>query len=214
MNTIEANKGGDGAATDPNEVKIELGDEGAGAGDGDGSGAGDGNGDGQGKNNKPVESDADKLARFQRSTNQQRKKLGLEPIDFDAKKIITKKGKESDAPTGLDYGQKAFLMASGLKNSAEMDLAFKAMQETGKPLEVIIESKWFKEDLEAQRTKEAVPTGKNRTGNPSATDTVEYWLAKGQLPPADQVELRKKVVNAKIAKQKSGNVFSANPVIQ
>lgn len=212
MNTIESNKGTDGGATGE-EVKIDLGDEGA--GEGEGAGAGEGEGEGQGKKGQErVESEADKLARYQRGTNQQRKKLGLDPIDFEGKKTPPKKGKESESPTGLDYGQKAFLISLGYKSQDQMDLAFKAMQDTGKTLEQIIDSKWFKEDVEALATKAAVPTGKGRTGQASATDTVEYWIAKGQLPPADQVELRRKVVNAKIAKEKSGNVFSANPVIQ
>lgn len=207
MNTIETTE------ETVEETEVEEGaDEGAGEGEGNGEGTRDkGKKDGE---SKPAETDADRLARLQRQTNQARKKAGLDPVDFEGKKTATKKApKNAEAPTELNYAERAFLLASGLKTRVEQDLAFKASQDTGKPIEVVIESKWFKEDLEGARTQAALPTNKNRSNNPAATDTVEYWLEKGKLPPPEQVKLRQQVVNAKIAKSKGGNNFTSNSVV-
>ena len=101
----------------------------------------------------------------------------------------------------LDYGQKAFLAANGVKGSDEMKLVQEIMRNTGKrDLESVIESKYFKSELEEMRalrsTAEANPSGSKRSGQTSS-DSVDYWLAKGELPPKDQPELRRQYVNAK-----------------
>lgn len=117
--------------------------------------------------------------------------------------------KKSSQSGELDYGQKAFLVANGIKDSNEIKLAQTVMQETGKTLEQVLESKYFQAELsemrEATASSNAVPKGK-RSGN-AASDTVEYWLAKGELPPASERELRQKVVNAKAKKSESTAIF-------
>lgn len=112
--------------------------------------------------------------------------------------------KKSD---GLDYGQKAFLTASGYKAQAEMKLAQEIMKESGKDLEQVLESKYFLSEVENMRelakTAVATPTGK-RSGQ-VATDSVEYWQGK----PFEEVpkELRTKVLNAKLAQDKNKGIF-------
>ncbi len=92
------------------------------------------------------------------------------------------------------------------------------MKDTGKDLDSVMASPFVKAELarlgEERTTKAAAPAAgsEGRQGAP-ARDSVEYWLAKGELPPADQVELRRKVVNAKIAKGSTGSVFSSTPVV-
>jgi len=82
-----------------------------------------------------------------------------------------------------------------------------AMGESGKTLEQVLESKYFKTELdnlrEINRSEQAVPQGR-RTSNNSA-DNVEYWMSK----PMSEVpkEMRAKVVNAKLAKENGGGVF-------
>ena len=117
----------------------------------------------------------------------------------------------------LDYGQKAFLIANGFKDAEDHAYVEGIMKQTGSNLETVLGSAFVQAELkrlgEERATKAATPSAKDgRQGSP-ARDTVEYWLAKGELPPADQRELRQKVVNAKIAKAKNGNVFSATPVV-
>lgn len=111
----------------------------------------------------------------------------------------------------LDYGQKAFLAANGVKGSDEMKLVQEIMRNTGKKdLESVLESKYFKSELEEMRalrsTAEANPSGSKRSGQSSA-DSVDYWIAKGELPPNTNPELRRQVVNARLKKSESGSPF-------
>ena len=114
---------------------------------------------------------------------------------------------------GLDRIDKAILRAEKITDSEEVALVQSIMKETGKDLESVLESKYFQAELKEMRedvaTKNATPDGTKRS-NTATKDTVDYWIAKGELP-ADPA-LRIKVVNAKIAKEKSGSQFSANPI--
>lgn len=141
------------------------------------------------------------------------KKLGEQP---DGRKE-TKKSKDNVSKLGeLDYAQKAFLAVNDIKNANEIKLVEDIIANTGKTLEEVLESKYFQAELKELRdietTKQATPPGSKRTGE-SALDTVEYWIAKGELPPASEVELRRKVVNARIQKEKQGSVFTTQPVV-
>lgn len=129
------------------------------------------------------------------------------------KRAETKASKKSEptktepAKEGLDYGQKAFLVASGIKGEAELKLVQEVMSSTGKTLEQVLESKYFQAELEERReiakTAEAVPNGK-RSGN-IASDSVEYWMSKpmAEVPQ----EMRIKVVNAKLKQGEGKGVF-------
>lgn len=118
-----------------------------------------------------------------------------------------KESKPSQKSDSLDYGEKAFLVANGIKGQAEMDFVQEVMQETGKTLEQVLDSKFFKAELEDRRelarTANATPSGK-RSGS-STTDSVEYWLGK----PIEDVpkEMRAQVVNARIKQDSNKGVF-------
>ena len=135
-----------------------------------------------------------------------------------APKAPDKKAEDSQANKSneLDYGQKAFLVASGYKEADEQALIQEAMTQTGKKLEEVLAMPFVTGQIDDLRkgkaTTDAVPKRSDRNAAPTR-DTVEYWVAKGELPPADQPELRRKVVNAKIAKAKAGNQFTENPVV-
>jgi hypothetical protein len=115
----------------------------------------------------------------------------------------------------LDYGQKAYLKAYGIAGSDELALVREYLT-TGKSIDEIVENKHFNNDLgdlrEVKATKEATPSATKR-GAPSGTTSVEYWLAKGELPPADNVQLRRDVLNARIEREKQRSKFSDQPVI-
>jgi len=124
--------------------------------------------------------------------------------------------KEEKSEEGLDLMQKAYLKASDIKSS-EFPFVLEKMKETGKDLETLIESKYFVTELKEMReeaeAKDAMPTGENRS-SASSRDSVEYWVAKGELPPADQVELRRKVVNAKAKQATDGSKFASQSVVK
>lgn len=215
QNDSNANANANANNGENEEGFIDMGDQGN--GDQGDQGQGD-QGQNNSNNNKPVETDEQRLSRFQRMTNQTRKKMGLDPIDFD-KKAVNKKGKDnssSENSEGLDFAQKAYMNSLGFKGQDLYDLAFEAMQSSGKSLDQILDAKWFQEDMAALATKKAMPQGNNgRSNNTVATDDPEYWVKKGEMPPntPENQELRRKVVNAKIAKGKTGNKFSSNPVV-
>jgi hypothetical protein len=117
-------------------------------------------------------------------------------------------------PKDFDYGEKAFMTANGIKRD-EYPLVREIMTDTGKSLEDVLSSKHFQAELKDRRdaaaTAEATPANSKRSASPTR-DTVDYWINKGELPPADQIELRRKVVNEKYRLKKSASQFSKNPI--
>lgn len=159
---------------------------------------------------KSEETPEARLARLERMTAQQKKKMGIDSSSKSEKKSESKKSDD------LDYGQKAYLRAEGIKRGDEESLVMEYIKNTGKSLEDILDNKHFQNDLKDLRetiaTSDAIPKGSKRSAQ-SSIDSVEYWIAKGELPPADQMELRRKVVNAKIKAETQTNVFSPRPVV-
>lgn len=155
----------------------------------------------QSDNSRREETPEARKARLERQLKQLNKK---HPELFEQSE-----SRKSSQSGELDYGQKAYLVANGIKDSSEIKLAQTVMQETGKTLEQVLESKYFQAELsemrESKATNNAIPKGK-RSGN-ATSDTVEYWLAKGTLPPVSEVELRRKVVNARAKKSESSSIF-------
>lgn len=162
------------------------------------------------KDEKPIETDEARYARLKRQTAQMEKKLGIKSEEEPKKKT----SKKSD---DLGYGEKAFLVAHGVKEADEINLAKDYMANTGKSLDDVIGSKFFQSELkelrETKATSAATPPGSKRTGQ-SAQTTVEYWLAKGELPPMSERELRQKVVNARLKAETSSDIFTKNPVVK
>lgn len=122
-------------------------------------------------------------------------------------KPSTKSSTKSDE---LDYGQKAFLATQGISGSDETEFTKKMLKETGKSLDGLLESTYFQTELKSFReqkaTQNAVPNSNNRSSN-SAIDTVEYWIAKGELPPKSDVDLRRKVIDARMKSEKTSGQF-------
>ncbi len=129
-----------------------------------------------------------------------------------------KEGKSSKQQGGktieLGYGEKGFLVANGIKGSDEFQLVQDIMKESGKSLDDVLESKYFKAELKSMReekaTYEATPKSGSARGGQSARNSVEFWINKGELPPADQVELRRSVVREKTRLASTHNKFGGN----
>lgn len=146
---------------------------------------------------KPTESLEARKARLERQLAQTLKKMGVP-------------NEKKEVQTNGDLGESAFLIANGLKDSEERSFAKKLAKETGKDLESLLDTTYFQTELkalrEAKATANATPTGSKRSNN-SSVDTVEYWVAKGELPPTSEVELRRQVVNARMKKEQNGSQF-------
>lgn|SRR3990167_796437 len=125
----------------------------------------------------------------------------------------TEKHGEPEKKEFFDYGQKAFMRSNDIK-SDEFGFVQNVMEDTGKSLDDVLESKYFQAELKERReekaTKEATPPSSKRSSS-SPRDTVEYWIQKGELPP--DRDLRQKVVNEKINREKSKSIFSDQPVV-
>lgn len=145
---------------------------------------------------KQTESIENKKIRLERQLAQVNKKLGLE----------TPKAKQSDESDGFGLDVKGYLKASGIKAN-EFDFVRAELKASGSDIDTLLENEYFQAKLEKQRelntTAVAVPRGKGSTGVP--TDSVEYWVTK----PIEEVpqEMRTKVVNARLAKEKVKGVF-------
>jgi len=115
-----------------------------------------------------------------------------------------------------DYGELAYLEMKGVKTDAEMDFVKKMMDRTGEGLKDVLSDDYVKNRLKSIReetaTKAAIPSN-TRRAQTSGKDSVDYWISKGELPPTDQVELRRKVVNAKVDREKQRSKFSDNPIV-
>lgn len=149
---------------------------------------------------------------LQRRLTKINKELGLneKPADLKTK---------TDKPTSIDYGHLTFHNSkSDVKITEEADVEYlgQMMAETGKSQKELLGAKWFqaeiKERQEARTVKEAVPSNTRRSQT-SARNTVEYWLAKGELPPTSDVQLRRDVLNAKIKIEEHSSKFSDNSIV-
>lgn len=120
----------------------------------------------------------------------------------------------------LDYGQKAYLRSYDIKGAEELQLVKDWMKRTGDTLDSLVEDDIFQAKLgklrEAKAVAEAVPKSTRRSAQ-VAKDDVQYWTEKinsGQasLQDIDNVDLRRKVLNARVEHERVGNRFSDSPV--
>ncbi len=127
--------------------------------------------------------------------------------------------KEVSKTKGFDYAEKGYMRSAGIKPD-EYDLVAQ-YTDNGKSLDDVLDEtttvgKLFQAELKEKRdfkaSKDAIPTGSKRAA-PTTRDSVEYWIAKGELPPRDQSELRSKVVRARIDAEKRKSPFSSNPIV-
>lgn len=125
---------------------------------------------------------------------------------------------EPSKPNELDYGQLALLRTEGIKGSGEIALFKEIMAETGKGVLDVMDSNYFKSRLtefrEAQASTDAIPKGKNRSGQTGITDTdlaVAKYKESGNLP--DDFKARLAVVKKLAEAEKMEGVFSGPSVV-
>jgi hypothetical protein len=126
--------------------------------------------------------------------------------------------KEPSQPGELDYGQLALLRTEGIKGSGELALFKEIMAETGKGVLDVMDSNYFKSRLadyrEAQESANAIPKGKNRSGQTGVTDTdlnVAKYKESGILP--DDFKSRVATIKQIAEAEKMEGVFSGPSVI-
>lgn len=135
----------------------------------------------------------------------------------DLKKSLEKPketSKKTDEPDKLahleEQLQKLTLQQAGITSDKEKELADKLKEETGMDWDKLINSKYFKSELEELRAEEANAkatsgvSGDGAKGN--AKQTEDYWVAKGVPPTREQVPDRK--TRASIARAMLKNASS------
>ncbi len=120
----------------------------------------------------------------------------------------TPQNKSNSQSGDLDKGDKALLVAYGIKSSDEIALAKSWLNRTGDEIDTMIEDDIFQAKLtklrDAKAVLDATPTGK-RGSSSTGRDTVDYWLAKDEMPPKEMGEkLRRDYVTAKAKKLGAG----------
>ena len=120
-------------------------------------------------------------------------KEGDEWVKKEEKKKPKTKKSEPDEEFGLL--EKSYLRSADIVDEDEVELVKKMMEETGKEIDVLIETKYFKSELEELRdkktTEKATSDIRGGKGGTKASDSPEYWIAKGVPPTAEQVPDKK-----------------------
>ena len=140
------------------------------------------------------------------------KKLGIKD------KVEPIKNTQTDKPSELEYGQLALLRTEGIKGSGEIALFKEIMSETGKGVLEVLDSNYFKSRLtdfrSTQESINAIPKGKNRSGQTGVTDTdlaVAKYKEDGTLP--SDFKTRSAVVNALEKEEKGMGMFEGPSVV-
>lgn len=135
-------------------------------------------------------------------------------LEDQIKKFSEQKPSE-DKSSDLDYGQLAFLKLHGIEEEEDVTYLLTESKSTGKNLKDVLSFKYIQEHLkekkETRTSQEAIPPGSKRSAS-SAKSSVDYWLAKNQLP--DDMELRRKVVKERIRQEESKSRFADEPVLR
>lgn len=146
---------------------------------------------------KPKEkrSPEEELKYFEGRAKRLRKELGIKDPEPE-KKVINK----SDE---LDWGQKAYLKASGVDPS-EFTFFQNTMKDTGKDIDTLLNAKWFQAELKDMRDKktimEATPTSRPKQGE-NTKSKVDYWVERPGLP--EDRMLAREVVEARYQREKN-----------
>lgn len=145
-------------------------------------------------------------------------KKGEEWVKIEKKEPTETKPKETpkkqDESVLLEKFDKLALKTEGITSEDEVELANKLRDETGKSMEDLLDSKYFKSELESLRenktNEEATKDVKGGSGTSEAKSKPEYWIAKGTRPTKEEVPDRKTrvtILRAMMASSKSNKMF-------
>ena len=155
---------------------------------------------------RPKETSENRKARLERQLKQVNKKLGIETEEKPKPKVESKKSDE------FDEGQLAYLVAKGIESDEDVDFTRDELKKHGGNLRELLGNEYFKAKMVARKDAkialEATPTSTRRTSS-KAGDAVEVeyskYLKTGKLP--EDREMRKKIVNMRLEKEKTDDEF-------
>jgi len=176
------------------------------------------------ENEKQPEENQDKN---QENEGQQIKRLRKERDTYKAQKAHWKKKAEAkveekpkakakeEKSNEPDYAKLAFLKGEKVDNSDDIKLVLDEAERLKLPLTDILNMKHIKSQLKDNKDQREAeggsPKGKGKSGG-SASSEVDYWIDKknpdGTYKTPEDQELAGKVINARIKKEESKNMFS------
>ena len=148
--------------------------------------------------------------------NQTLGSLKRELKDYKKPKDEAKDTPQKNQPddTALLRLEKLAFKAAGVSHEDDVDLARKTARKWGMDVEDVLDDEDFKVKLERQQTSRAnlnaTSSIKGDKSKGSSKESVEYWVAKGTPPSADQVPDRKsraKIARAMMDSQKNSKKF-------
>lgn len=161
------------------------------------------------KATKPKRTPQEEYEYFKGRTERLAKKLGIKD-----EKVEPMKSTQSDKPSDLDYGHKAFLKSYGIAGSDELALV-RQFQDRGFALDSIVEDDVFTSKLnslrEARESANAIPKTKGRSAQASVTDidlAYAEFQEKGVWP--SDFETAKKLKDKIVAMEKgSASIYAS-----
>jgi hypothetical protein len=120
------------------------------------------------------------------------------------------KGKTKEVKQDESLIEKAFLNSSGYKDQDEQEEILRIAKNLDLNVADAVNDDFVTSRIEHIRKQKeldnATPSSSKKAK--STTDDINYWIDKGELPPKDQVELRRKVVNARQKRSKNSKKFN------
>lgn len=161
---------------------------------------------------KPKETPQQRLARLERQAKQLRKKLGIDEAD----KPAAPSNKPSSQLSTTDLGTLAYLAQNGVEHAEDISYINEVMQTSGLSLVNVLSKSYVQAELKERqanrKSQDAIPSNSRRSAS-NSRDKVDYWIAKGEMPPADQVQLRREYVNKRAQIESVQQKFSKVSVI-
>lgn len=146
-----------------------------------------------------------------RATQLKKAKIALQAAESLSKVESTKKSGD------FDYGQLAYLNTKGIDVDTDIEFLQNEVKNTGKDLREVLGFKYVQEHLAANKeqrtTADAIPNSSPRSATTART-SVDYWIARGELPPLDQPELRREVVKERLKREQARSKFSDTPIVR
>lgn len=154
-----------------------------------------------------------------RSLNDQLAELGISREDYfrlkgkeDGEEGGSKVEENSQQVASTDDALLGRLEARGVMDVDDQDYVIKAAKSLGvSPIEALnddVVKDRLAANQKARETTDATPSSSSRSGQTSPTDTVDHWLKKGELPPKEKKDLRRKVMHAMNDSRRRSQMFN------
>lgn len=163
-----------------------------------------------------LENQGEETTSDEKRTLLEQKKHWRDKAEAAEKELAELRKKPEAKSKELDYGQKAYLRADGIRPE-EFDFVQEQIDKHNVSLEDLLASPYFKQTLQDRRDAEDVTKATSVTSKRSTAgfDLIDNYIAKGTpLDQIDDFEIRRKIVNKRLEKEKVGKKFADISVVK